>query len=345
MNLSNKIKYGIKFTFASLLYYSGLLFLIKAVKLKNKAIVLMYHRVLDDEEKKKTFSHSGIVVDKRVFAKQMHCLKKSFHVMPEEEFLTHLTKRIPFRKNSCLITFDDGWLDNYTNAYPILKKSGLPASIFLSTGYIGTGSQFWQEKLAAKLFSLYQKKDQESMTLLKKHELDCLVHLSPDDARRKIRDFVTKLKKLQSPDLHKVLIDYGVDHDQGSPDPDDIDVFLNWDQVREMARNNISFGSHSVSHHILTKISLEEARKEIDFSRQSIIEHTGKTPKTFCYPNGDYTNEIAESVSDAGYLAAFSTINGHIAGTGKLYALPRINIHNDATNSIPLFMARILGLF
>jgi peptidoglycan/xylan/chitin deacetylase (PgdA/CDA1 family) len=345
MSQFDKIKYIIKISVAGFLYYTGILHLVRFVRLRNKAVVLMYHRVLGQKEKNRTFSHPGIIVDKNTFDRQMAYLKKSFHVISEEDFLHHLKNDIPFPPNSCLITFDDGWQDNYTNAYPILKKQCLPATIFLATDYIGTGRQFWQEKLAATLFSIYQQEKTESIVFLKKHGLKNIFRLPADSAKMEIRRFIARLKKLKSPELSTLLTTFFNIETENLRGEENIDVFLNWDHVDEMYRNGISFGSHSVHHHILTGITHEELEEEIRLSRETISAHIGFSPKIFCYPNGNYSDQIAEQVSDAGYLAALSTATGYVDHKSNLYAISRINIHNEVTNSTPLFISRILGLF
>ncbi len=345
MNLKNKTKYGIKFILAGILYYSGVLFLIKSVKLKNSAVVLMYHRVLTEQEKQSSFSHPGIIVCKDTFAKQMAYLKKMFHVISEEEFISHITQGTPFKNNSCLITFDDGWMDNYTHAYPILSKLNLPATIFLTTDYIGTGKKFWQEKLAARLFSIYLQEDDQARSVLSRYELEEIIDIPPSEAKRTIRKFITQMKERSSPDIREIMAYFLNENGDASAIPNDMDVFFNWEQAREMAQNGMSFGSHSVHHHILTQIPLDDVDREIAASRKYIADCIGISPKSFCYPNGNYSEEIAQLVAKNEYLAAFSTTTGSISNVSNHYALPRINIHNEVTDTIPLFMARVLGLF
>lgn len=346
MPLLYKLKYGVKFFIANLLYYSGLLSLLLSKKLKDKAVVLMYHRVLDEQEQEETYSHPGIITDKGVFAKQMAFLKKQFNVLSEDEFLACVSEGEPFKEKSCFITFDDGWVDNYTNAYPILLQLKLPATIFLATSYVGTKNVFWQEELAAGLFRFYQNGDFCALASLREEGLSDLSKVLPGEAKVKIRKFVSQVKGYSAADreslLSRLFLDQKLEEEKKN---NHIDAFMTWLQVVEMSKNGISFGSHSEKHHILTTIPIANVEEEVTVSRDTITRHLGKAPRTFCYPNGDYSEDIAKEVKTAGYKAAFITEPGYIDSENNIYSLHRMNAHTNATKNIPLFMSRILGLF
>ena len=105
---------------AHLLYYTGILNLLLNKRLKNKAVVLMYHRVLDKEDIASSYSQTGIIVSKKTFSSQMQYFQKHFNAISLIETIQNLKFKTHFRSRSCLVTFDDGWKDNYQNAYPIL---------------------------------------------------------------------------------------------------------------------------------------------------------------------------------------------------------------------------------
>ena len=120
-----------KVTLAHLLYYSGALLLWKAIVMRNRAVVLMYHRVLTNEERRQSGSHPALVVERETFARQMALLKRRFSVLSVDELADRLEKKVPLPNSSVIITFDDGWRDNFTNALPILRYHTLPALVFL----------------------------------------------------------------------------------------------------------------------------------------------------------------------------------------------------------------------
>src|SRR5262249_36976658 len=91
----------------------------------------------------------GMYVRADAFEMQMRFLKEHFEVLPLDRLLgLWKTDGIDDRKRYCVVTFDDGWLDNYHHAYPVLRRLGIPATVFLPTGMVGTDEWFWPDKLA-----------------------------------------------------------------------------------------------------------------------------------------------------------------------------------------------------
>src|SRR3569832_2316711 len=91
--------------------------------LQGKVLILAYHRVLSEKELKKDFVQPGMYVRNDIFEKQMQFLRNYFEVIPFAELLQLWNENLlDQKKRYCVITFDDGWLDNYTYAYPILKR-------------------------------------------------------------------------------------------------------------------------------------------------------------------------------------------------------------------------------
>ena len=137
--MTRAIKVAVSWT----LYYLGILQLWQAIVLRRRAVGLMYHRVLTDDERKSAASHPGIVVDEQTFARHMAVLRRRFVVLSiEESRPSRAAAAIP--SSACLITFDDGWRDNYSNVLPILERHRLPALIFLPVNFIGARRVFWQ---------------------------------------------------------------------------------------------------------------------------------------------------------------------------------------------------------
>lgn len=121
-------------------------------------------------------------------------------------------------------------------------------------------------------------------------------------------------------------------------------VLLDWTEVREMATQGVSFGSHSCSHRILTNIPLSEVSRELIESRNTILQH-GITPSsTFCYPNGNFNPDIQELVRESGYRAAVGCEIG-LEGDRPCdpYALRRVSLHEDAAAAVPLLSLALSG--
>jgi len=345
------LKYRIKTVVAHALYYLGLLRLWQSVAIRRKAVVLMYHRVLTSEERQRTASHPGIVVDRDTFARQMHLLKQRFVVLSLEEFAERLHGRVPFDSSSCLITFDDGWQDNFTNALPILREHGLPALVFLPVNYIGQQRLFWQEAITHLLVRVAMDVRARPGRRPRFHELlapvglESVMDLVDEDPRLAIVEAVGSKKNVSPAVLERLsgvlTAELGVRLDElGSSDS-----FMTWDQIAVMSQNGIAFGGHGAEHRLLTQVSGEEAQAEIAASKEMIDRNFRETVPTFSYPNGSWNPEIADRVKLSGYRLAFTTQPGFVRCEHDPFTLRRVNIHEHVTDSAPMFLARVVGLF
>ena len=147
MTARERVSYGVRMAISHTLYYSGVLHLWLRLALRRKAVVLAYHRVLTPEQRARTASQQGLVVEDGTFARHVALLTRLFTVLTLDEFADHLTRRRPFHGPCCLITFDDGWIDNFENALPVLRAHQLPAVMFLPVNFIGRRRLFTREAL------------------------------------------------------------------------------------------------------------------------------------------------------------------------------------------------------
>jgi peptidoglycan/xylan/chitin deacetylase (PgdA/CDA1 family) len=124
-------------------------------------------------------------------------------------------------------------------------------------------------------------------------------------------------------------------------------VFMTWDQVRELRQTElISFGSHTVHHQILTTLEKVKIKRELWESKQNLIREQAVAPNaiSFCYPNGNYSNEIKKMVQEAGYAMACTTQAGINGPNSDRFALRRVGIHQDMGAHAGLLGCRLLGL-
>jgi hypothetical protein len=121
-------------------------------------------------------------------------------------------------------------------------------------------------------------------------------------------------------------------------------LLLDWREVEEMSAAGISFGSHSVSHKILTTVSDAELHEEVHGSLADLRKRSIDAVPVFCYPNGSYSPTVIRCVEAAGYHAAISTEIGWEDGSDtQLFRLKRIGVHNDLTHTDALFAFHLAG--
>ncbi len=292
----------------------------------------MYHRVVDDSEYGTCLSQQGMVVGRSVFAGQMAYLKKAYRVIS----LTEMVRRIEngsVDKCQCAVTFDDGWRDVYVNAYGIMRERRIPATIFLTTGFVGTSKLFWPEKLTRSMFNRDRLDEVSALSVI---DRDCaslterIVSSGDKKAAMVLLDeLIESLKHLAPTERDKFVETLCSDPDGSDRKP--VRYVLDWDEVREMAEHGISFGSHTVSHPLLPQITVDEAKSEIDESKRKIEQELGRDCEHFAYPNGNWNEKIKTMLREAGYRSA--VLARKISSTTDLFVLGRTNIHNGMSVS------------
>jgi len=283
--------------------------------------ILLYHRVQPQPD---PFLPA---VPLRDFERQMECLARRFRVIPLEQALRGVEARdVP--DSAVVLTFDDGYRDNFDHAFPVLRSLGLPATIFLTTGLVGTSCLLWHDRVF-RAFALTSER-----SLGPFGEPPATYDLEGPGARETARDRILEyLKTLHPVEREKRIDDLVARLSVGDAAPDER-LLLNWDEVQEMHRTGFSFGSHTVTHPVLSRIPPDEARVELVESRRAIEQRLGTPCLAFAYPNGrsaDYTPAIKALARDAGYRYGLTTVFGAhpargAAGCGDPFEIRRMGV-------------------
>ncbi|MDF0643642.1 MAG: polysaccharide deacetylase family protein [Nitrospira sp.] len=331
-------------------YYSGL----AHVRNRGRVAIVTYHRVVPYDMVRAEHIQPGMYVRTESFESHAAYLREQFVVLPFAGLLERWrTDGLDSSKRYCVITFDDGWHDNYRYAFPVLKKYGLPATIFLATDYIGTSRWFWPDELA---YVLGRAREQMMGEDFDKALMNVVAEMStPDgaatpalrllvesDVSANSDRLIEKCKNLPPKTIAEFVRQLGQALGVRLPN---VRVLLDWNEVKEMAKHNITFGAHSRSHQILTNIPLVEVEDELIESREALVRHDLAPVPVFCYPNGNFDREIQSLTKAAGYLGAVGCEVGLETGRPHdTFALKRISVHEDAAASDPLFALTLSGL-
>ena len=345
-----RVGYAVKALLAHTLYSLGVLDLWRSRALRQRAVVLMYHRVLSAEARAATASHPGYLLSDATFARQMAYLKRCFTVLSERQFVQHLDEGRPFPDSSCLITFDDGWHDNLTHALPVLRRHDLPATIYLPVNFVGSRRLFWREGLTHGLVAAVQRvrsgaEPERLRAVLRAHGFEEVLAVTDNDPRRAVVEIVAQQARRGRQDdgalldaLQNILhVDI-----EALPTPD---TFLSWAEVADMAAAGVSFGAHGVEHRLLGALPHAEAEHEVRESKRVVADHVDGPVLGISYPNGSVTPAVRAMVAAAGYRVAYTTEPGTVAAGDDRFMIKRVNVHEDMTGSTPMFLARIVGLF
>lgn len=274
--------------------------------------VVNYHRVLAQPD-----PLLETEPDVAAFHWQMALLADCFHVMPLHEALRALDEgRLPPR--TVCITFDDGYRSVHDLALPILRKFGLPATVFVTSGFVGADAgNMWNDRIIHAVQSLPQGSLDLSGLGLESYSLDSL------EARKQTALRLTEAGKYLPPMERDRLVERldrmsGMHHDA---------LMLTPDMLTALQRSGVEIGAHTISHPILTSLDDDSARAEIVNGKRQLEALVGKPVRLFAYPNGkvgqDYDARHVEMVRQAGFFAAFTTAVGAITRDQDRFQLPR----------------------
>lgn len=320
-----------------LIFYSGAVYLLRSItraSFSPGVRILTFHRVLGNEAASSPGDYrrmQGFSTCSE-FERYIAYLKRHYRVLALPEALISLRGGKSIPPYSVAITFDDGYADNLDNAYPILVRHQVPATIFLTTGFIGTNRSPWFQRI----YNLIKNTSLQRINL-DGHgiELDLSSSVSRAHAMEKIVSYLARLPQERKNCLIEQLVDeLGPSLDK----PDQEDKMLSWDDVRTMAQSGlISIGSHTVTHSVLTMMEASQVEEEVTRSRQELEAVMGHSPTLFSYPMGQFQDLHKETLRRAGYLYAFTGGRGLNRPTTDPYALKRMGCD--------LFPFHLFGLY
>jgi peptidoglycan/xylan/chitin deacetylase (PgdA/CDA1 family) len=338
-------------TIASVLYHTRLLHIVRRLESSHQLYsgpdsrwpklsrfagskfgILCYHRV--GTEGVPLFSR----LEPRVFAAQMRFIKKHYRVVPLGQLCSEL-QEARLVKPTLAITFDDGYRDLYTHAFPVLQKYQIPATIYLIGRSMETGEAPWYDRIFAALSAA------EGPALEVHLGSPCRFTLSSPAARAAAAwEIVCYLRSI--PDSERRV--WCADFEARVPVPERElqDRMLNWKQVREMQRGGVNFGAHTMTHPSVSRLSPSVMENEFKFSRQVLEQGLGGYVQDFAYPFGKPSDcgAVAEGyLLRSGYRSAVTTTAGTNTIGANLMALRRLQIGDDP--SIPSFAFGIGRLF
>lgn len=312
--------------------------------LRGKVSILMYHRVVTDAELSSQFIQPGMYVTGDTFERQVRFLCEHFDVLSLHDLLTMWREKMwKAERRYCVITFDDGWLDNYVHAFPVLRRYDVPATIFLPTGVIGTNRWFWPEEVGwlSRRFALLPAQRKAGILASLRGGDSWSNGIGADLEAGRSDELIERCKPASHDRIGELVGRLSDEMEVRLPRER---LAMNWDEVRDMAAAKISFGSHSVNHKILTTVSDAELQEEVFGSLDALRSHGLKGEFVFCYPNGNYSPTVVRSVESAGYCAAMTTEPGwEDLEPANLFRLKRIAVHNDLTCSDSLFAFHLAG--
>jgi peptidoglycan/xylan/chitin deacetylase (PgdA/CDA1 family) len=299
----------------------------------GKYVILCYHRI----------GIGGIPyyseLAAKEFEKQMRFLSAHYRILPLSQLLNEMAD--PSGKTQAVaLTFDDGYRGLYNEALPILTKYKIPATVYLTAGAIESGVPAWYDKIF--LTMLVYPKDFLDI------QLDSPRRFALPSKQARLAaavEIVSKLRRVPNAERRARCVE--LENQVALPADGLADRMLNWTQVREMQRNGIEFGAHTMTHPAMSRLEPQEAERELRESKQLIEERLQTPIRDFAYPFGqpwDCSPEVEELIARCGFRSAVTTSWGVNRTGANPFALRRPQIGQEGSLSLYAFQMNQLFL-
>lgn len=295
--------------------------------LSDNLTILAYHRIYDmGNEDDFPFDPELISATTNDFKAQMSYVKKHYNPITFNNLINHINHGKKLPKRPIIISFDDGHEDNYTNAFPILKNLEIPATIFISTEYIDSDRIFWFDWIAHLIYKTNSKN-----ISLNNGSFISTINEGIDARRSLTAELLNYLMTLPNTIRKDCLVEIDQQLDvEISISDNKKSSALSWSQVVEMSNNNIEFGSHTVSHPILSKLDDNELEFELKNSKEEIQNYIHKQVDIIAYPVGgsmEFNDKVTNSCKKLDYLLGISYISGvESLPIKKMFSLKRLHV-------------------
>ena len=290
---------------------------------RNRARLLIccYHGLRADDDP----TRHWLLIPESEFAAQMEYLHRYYRCLPLDDALAEMTGPGLAGPTAC-VTFDDGYLSNRTMAQPILERFGIPATVYLATGFIGKRASLWTTVIEHAFLQ-----SEPGQLDLREWHLGT-VPVGPDSIRHAQR-LVATLKTFSAERRRQAHA--AIRARLPEPRVPEAFAFMTWEDVASLERDgSFSIGAHTVHHEILSRLTDGEVRDEIQRSIDDVQRHVRHPATTFAYPNGrpaDFDGRARTALADAGCRYAVSTIEGLSDASTDRFALHRVVMggHDD----------------
>jgi peptidoglycan/xylan/chitin deacetylase (PgdA/CDA1 family) len=305
-----------------------------------KALILMYHQVTELR------SDPRQCVAPRHFAEHLEVLRE--HARPirlQQLSRSLLDGNLPDR--SVVVTFDDGYADNLHNAKPLLERYSVPATVFLTTGFVEYGREFWWDELERLLLhpgTLPEKLSLSANGGTYRWKLVEGIPYSEDasqrhrrwkiekearGSRRSLYDSLAKLLRPMTDDERQRVLDELRAWAGAEPAVRPSHRPLTLEEVVSLAQGDlIEVGAHTVTHPALRKLPLPSQRDEISGSKARLEEILNRPVASFSYPFGNLSEQTVGIVREAGFSCACSTRADVVRLSTDRFQLPRVEVQD-----------------
>jgi len=312
----------------------------------DQALILIYHHVSGRSNDWWAPFQRGVPRER--FDRQMRFLRHAMTPMSLRDIVAAIRGGSPIPRRAVVVTFDDGYLDNFTVAYPILRRYDIPATIFVTTSLIGTNQTFWWEEV-------YWLLKNTSRPFLDGDGLARVVGHTAPVGRYQLTTTVTRtgaaeavidiLRSIPSVRRSAGLAWLRSSLSVRSEPATAASSMMMWEHLREMRDHGMAIESHTHSHPILGLHDPEFVEEELATSKRLIEKHLGDSPEGVAYPDGrpgSYNDATAAAAQAVGFRFGCVATPSRVGSGADLFSLGRMTAPNAP---LPVFVRDLLRAY
>ena len=301
----------------------GVYGLIRRLRPNPNPAILRFHSVTGKEGR--LYASPGITVPPHVFERQIRYLSRRYKIADMDQLHEGLASQRPLPPNTVVLTFDDGYEDNFAAALT-LQRYGCTATFYVAADCLHGQPQLWMSDLRRRVIGTDQKRLRLAWNgRVFDYALEGAA--ARDDCVAALTSWVKTLNVARRDEFLRALAEaLPITNADQTGDP----VMLSWDQLRIMNEAGMLVGGHTLTHCNLARATEDELHREMTGCYDAITRQLGTPPRHFAYPNGGasiYYDERAKAgVRAAGFGTAATSCFGFVKPESDLLELPRIAV-------------------
>lgn len=305
----------------------------KTLREIRKPIILKYHRTHASNaamSPSNGFFEFERGVSARHLEAQARLITRYRRPIGMDELSEALRSGKPLPERAVALTFDDGYIDNYEVAFPILRRHKIPATFYVCPGLIDSNLGFWWDEI----YSCFRKTKQIVIDVsrltaygsVSQNVKEDLLPIKTVAQRESVAQrIIVMAKRLPVQRIRELIADL-VEVLDVSETQSPASGLMRWPHIKEMANNGMDIGSHTMTHPLMSQMSEQVLCREVQDSRNRLRDELGRSVNGFVYPSGDYHAMAKEVVRQAGHWYACTSESGFVTPSSDPYLLRRVNI-------------------
>lgn len=288
-------------------------------------VIYLFHGVID-RQRHSVRNYTRKHLERAPFREMLTELKRAGQPLSMDQVVALHSAGEPYPARSFAITFDDGFANNYTVAAPVLAELALPATFYITSGFVEHNAMSWIDRIE---FCIEQTPRGALRLPWRTAPLSFDNRESKIALLNEIRLRVKSDPAIGTEDLVASVFEQ-CNHEGISASDDPLDQKLTWAEVRALAEDPLfTVGGHSHTHPILSFLSAEKLGHEIDLSLELLAEMAGLLPRHYSYPEGlahCYSPQVISALQARGIVCCPTAEDGVNAARTDLFHLKRVMV-------------------